>query len=43
MAKRHLIFNYFEIYGTVRLDLAYGTDQKKKRVIIEISETLKHV
>lgn len=44
MAKQHLIFNYFEIYGTIRLNLAYGTDQKKKKtVIIEISETLKHV
>ena len=43
MAKQHLIFNYLEIYGTIRLNLAYGTDQKKKTVIIEISETLKHV
>ena len=31
MAKQHLIFNYFEIYGTIRLNLAYGTDQKKKK------------
>ena len=44
MAKQHLIFNYFEIYGTIRLNLAYGTDQKKKKTgSIENSETMKHV
>ena len=34
MAKQHLIFNYFEIYGTIRLNLALGNKQKKKKRLL---------